>query len=152
MTETANVMIAMGTSEVTPGNAVCTSYHDKTERVVKMPKRMSDAMFPIRVVPMNQVGFRTKNDMILPGRLPFFPLSSICPLLAERKATSIPDKKIEKINEPTMPARKELSILLFSPSQIIKKKENKREHNGPIGVVKAHHPYLVNANNNERYG
>lgn len=50
-----------------------------------------------------------------------------------------------------MPAKNALSIL-FSPSQIKKKKEDQREHNGPIPVSKADSHHLVNADDAEAEG
>jgi hypothetical protein len=81
------------------------SYHDSKVRVVNTPNRISEAMFPISVVPINQVGFWMKKDMIFAPIFPLFPCNSICILFADKNATSIPDKNIEKISEPVIAAR-----------------------------------------------
>lgn len=43
------------------------------ESVENIPNSTSEAIFPMSVVPMNQVGLLTKKDSILPETFPFFP-------------------------------------------------------------------------------
>ena len=75
ITESTNVSTTIGirTDRAHEGDWI--SYHDNSESVVKTPNRMSDAMFPMRVVPMNQVGFLLKNDMTFAARFPLWPCS-----------------------------------------------------------------------------
>ena len=142
-------MMGMSTGRLIAENS--NSYHDKSVSVVNTPKSVRDAMFPMRVVPINQVGFRVKKVIIFAARLPLCPRSAICSLFAERYATSIPEKKIEKRREPIMPAKNALFIL-FSPSQIKKKKQDQREHNSPIPVSEADRHHLVNSDNTKAKG
>src|SRR5687768_7136492 len=113
ITESIKVSTAIGMSTVILREENRNSYHDSNERVVNTPKSTKAAIFPMRVVPMNQVGLWIKNDIIFAPKFPFFPCSSMCILFAERKATSIPDKNIEKISEPIIAARNALSIVTF---------------------------------------
>ena len=98
------------------------------------------------VVPMNIDGFLMNLEKILPDSFPCFPCSSICNLLAERKAISIPEKEKEKIKERIISVMRPGSIL-FSLSVREDKKHNNWQHYGPIGISKTKGHYLVNANN-----
>ena len=71
ITERRKVRAAIGTSTVSERGAKCDWYQERRQSVVKMPKSNSEAMFPISVVPINQVGLPIKKDMILAGKFLF---------------------------------------------------------------------------------
>ena len=59
--ETQKVSNVIGISELMPSGADPPSYHDKSASVANIPKRMSEAIFPMSVVPINHVGFLKKK-------------------------------------------------------------------------------------------
>ncbi|HEU5147354.1 MAG TPA: hypothetical protein VFT90_11595, partial [Chryseosolibacter sp.] len=73
-------------------------------------------------------------------------------LLADKNATSIPEKRIENMSEPIIPPRCALSMLRFSSSQIKKKKENEGEHDCPVCITETNPHYLMNTHDHKRNG
>lgn len=59
-------------------------------------------VLPIRVVPINEEGFSKNFERIFPEIMPCWLWSSMCSLLEETKAISIPEKKAEKSKEMMM--------------------------------------------------
>src|SRR5690606_10068742 len=116
-TDNTKVSMTMGTSTVRLRSANAVSYHDSRSNVEKTPKTISEAMFPISVVPINHVGLRAKKRIIFPETESFSsPCRSVCFLFAERKETSMPEKNTEKKRPPITPARYALSIVTFASS------------------------------------
>jgi hypothetical protein len=69
--------------------------------------------------------------------------------LADKNATSIPEKNIERIRETRMPVIRRKSILIFPLAQIINKKQDQRQHYRPISMTKSKRNYLVYSNDKE---
>ena len=71
ITERTNVKTAIGINTVRESGENCDSYHESTESVANIPNKRREAMFPMRVVPINQVGLPIKKAMIRAGAFPF---------------------------------------------------------------------------------
>src|SRR4249920_3519886 len=80
---------------------------------MKMPNRTRATVFPISVVPINAEGFFKNLDIMMPHVWPRLPCSSICNLLDDKKAISIPEKKKENTRDAKMKGKRPVSMSYF---------------------------------------
>ena len=101
---------------VMPGVFAFAGIKDSSARVVNTPNNINDAMFPISVVPMNQVGLRLKKATTRAANVVPRVCDKIFVLFADKNATSTPEKRTDNSRELIRRARYALSLLRCQPA------------------------------------